>query len=53
MIAGELSGLGDWMLHCHMQHHSDMGMSTHFHVLDRQAGRGHRPAGITERDIRN
>jgi FtsP/CotA-like multicopper oxidase with cupredoxin domain len=36
VIAGELSGPGDWMLHCHMQHHSDMGMWTHFHVLDRQ-----------------
>jgi manganese oxidase len=36
VIAGELSGPGDWMLHCHMQHHSDMGMTTHFHVLDRQ-----------------
>jgi manganese oxidase len=36
VVAGELSGPGDWMLHCHMQQHSDMGMSTFFHVLDRQ-----------------
>jgi manganese oxidase len=36
VIAGELSGPGDWMLHCHMQRHSDHGMVTHFHVLDRQ-----------------
>lgn len=34
VIAGDISGPGDWMLHCHMQFHSDMGMSTSFHVLD-------------------
>jgi len=34
VIAGELSGPGDWMLHCHMQQHSDMGMTTYFHVHD-------------------
>jgi FtsP/CotA-like multicopper oxidase with cupredoxin domain len=34
VIAGDISGPGDWMLHCHMQFHSDMGMATAFHVLD-------------------
>lgn len=34
VIAGDVSGPGDWMLHCHMQFHSDMGMATAFHVLD-------------------
>lgn len=34
VVAGELSGPGDWMLHPHMQQHSDMGMTTYFHVLD-------------------
>ncbi len=34
VIAGDISGPGDWMLHCHMQFHSDMGMVTAFHVLD-------------------
>lgn len=33
VIAGETSGPGDWMLHCHLQTHSDMGMSTFLHVL--------------------
>ncbi|UPK75148.1 multicopper oxidase domain-containing protein [Nocardioidaceae bacterium SCSIO 66511] len=32
VIAGEMSGPGHWMLHCHLQTHSDMGMSTFFHV---------------------
>jgi FtsP/CotA-like multicopper oxidase with cupredoxin domain len=34
VIAGESVGPGNWMLHCHMQFHSDLGMSTTFHVLD-------------------
>lgn len=34
VIAGESVGPGHWMLHCHMQFHSDLGMSTTFHVLD-------------------
>ncbi|GAA1942861.1 multicopper oxidase domain-containing protein [Nocardioides hwasunensis] len=42
VVAGEGSGPGHWMLHCHLQTHSDMGMSTYFHVHDRQ---GRPPAG--------
>lgn len=36
VIAGDMAGPGTWMLHCHMQQHSDMGMATNFHVLDEQ-----------------
>ena len=32
VIAGEEVGPGDWMLHCHVQAHSDMGMVTFFRV---------------------
>ncbi|GAA5145520.1 multicopper oxidase domain-containing protein [Nocardioides marinquilinus] len=42
VIAGDMSGPGHWMLHCHLQTHSDMGMVTFFHVHDRQ---GRPPAG--------
>lgn len=42
VIAGEMSGPGHWMLHCHLQTHSDAGMSTFFHVHDR---RGNPPPG--------
>jgi manganese oxidase len=31
--AGEDVGAGAWMLHCHVQSHSDSGMSTFLHVL--------------------
>ncbi|SCE93472.1 multicopper oxidase domain-containing protein [Micromonospora mirobrigensis] len=34
VIAGDSVGPGHWMLHCHMQFHSDAGMSTMLHVLD-------------------
>jgi hypothetical protein len=48
VIAGESVGPGHWMLHCHMQFHSDLGMSTTFHVLDENgamtAHAGHAPA---------
>jgi FtsP/CotA-like multicopper oxidase with cupredoxin domain len=37
LVAGDSVGPGDWMLHCHMQFHSDLGMSTTFHVLDKDA----------------
>ncbi|GAB3974236.1 multicopper oxidase domain-containing protein [Plantactinospora veratri] len=49
IVAGDSVGPGHWMLHCHMQFHSDLGMSTTLHVLDENgqmpphAG-GHRPA---------
>ncbi len=33
-VAGESVGPGHWMVHCHMQFHSDLGMSTTLHVLD-------------------
>ncbi|HVL32548.1 MAG TPA: multicopper oxidase domain-containing protein [Actinomycetota bacterium] len=33
IIAGEEVGTGMWMLHCHVQTHSDNGMSTFLHVL--------------------
>lgn len=35
VLAGETSGPNHWMLHCHLQTHSDMGMSTYFHVHKR------------------
>ncbi len=41
--AGELSGPGDWMLHCHLQTHSDGGMTTYFHVLDENGNPASRP----------
>ncbi|MFJ6194836.1 multicopper oxidase domain-containing protein [Micromonospora sp. NPDC092111] len=34
VVAGDSVGPGHWMLHCHMQFHSDAGMSTLMHVLD-------------------
>ncbi|MEO3779415.1 multicopper oxidase domain-containing protein [Micromonospora sp. B11E3] len=34
VTAGDSVGPGHWMLHCHMQFHSDGGMSTMLHVLD-------------------
>ncbi|MEU5942211.1 multicopper oxidase domain-containing protein [Micromonospora sp. NPDC047548] len=34
VVAGDSVGPGHWMLHCHMQFHSDGGMSTMLHVLD-------------------
>ncbi|MFY1691258.1 multicopper oxidase domain-containing protein [Plantactinospora sp. WMMB782] len=49
IVAGDSVGPGHWMLHCHMQFHSDLGMSTTLHVLDENgqmpphAG-GHAPA---------
>jgi FtsP/CotA-like multicopper oxidase with cupredoxin domain len=33
VIAGDEVGPGDWMLHCHIQEHSDRGMLTFFRVL--------------------
>ncbi|MEU8299077.1 multicopper oxidase domain-containing protein [Micromonospora sp. NPDC048909] len=56
IIAGESVGPGHWMLHCHMQFHSDAGMSTTLHVLDENGnmppGGGHdhaaAPAGATD-----
>jgi manganese oxidase len=32
LIAGESVGIGSWMLHCHVQGHSDRGMTTFLHV---------------------
>ncbi|MEV4629463.1 multicopper oxidase domain-containing protein [Micromonospora sp. NPDC049523] len=34
IVAGDSVGPGHWMLHCHMQFHSDQGMATMLHVLD-------------------
>lgn len=34
IIAGEEVGAGQWMLHCHVQRHSDRGMATFLHVLN-------------------
>ncbi|MCA1824722.1 MAG: multicopper oxidase domain-containing protein [Mycobacteriales bacterium] len=34
VIAGEEVGDGAWMLHCHVQQHSDAGMMTFFHVIE-------------------
>jgi FtsP/CotA-like multicopper oxidase with cupredoxin domain len=44
--AGEEVGAGHWMLHCHVQSHSDSGMTTFLHVLGEgaapEAGHDHR-----------
>ncbi|GAA1558215.1 multicopper oxidase domain-containing protein [Dactylosporangium maewongense] len=42
-VAGDSVGPGHWMLHCHMQFHSDAGMSTMLHVLDEN---GNMPSGM-------
>lgn len=42
VTAGDSVGPGHWMLHCHMQFHSDGGMSTMLHVLDED---GNMPPG--------
>jgi hypothetical protein len=34
VVAGDSVGAGNWMLHCHMQFHSDQGMATMLHVLE-------------------
>ncbi|RGC69360.1 Multicopper oxidase [Micromonospora sp. MW-13] len=34
IVAGDAVGPGHWMLHCHMQFHSDLGMATTLHILD-------------------
>lgn len=33
ITAGASVGPGDWMIHCHVQRHSDLGMSTFLHVV--------------------
>ncbi|MBM0239553.1 multicopper oxidase domain-containing protein [Micromonospora sp. ATA32] len=45
VTAGDSVGPGHWMLHCHMQFHSDAGMSTTVHVLDETGAMmpGHEP----------
>ncbi|MFG1656301.1 multicopper oxidase domain-containing protein [Micromonospora chersina] len=43
VTAGDSVGPGHWMLHCHMQFHSDAGMSTMLHVLDEN---GNMPPGM-------
>ncbi|MFG3684848.1 multicopper oxidase domain-containing protein [Micromonospora sp. NPDC047740] len=43
VVAGDSVGPGHWMLHCHMQFHSDAGMSTMLHVLDEN---GNMPPGM-------
>lgn len=34
VVAGSSVGPGSWMLHCHVQLHSDAGMTTFLHVLE-------------------
>ena len=36
ITAGASVGTGDWMLHCHVQAHSDLGMMTFLHVVPRE-----------------
>jgi FtsP/CotA-like multicopper oxidase with cupredoxin domain len=43
LIAGESVGVGSWMLHCHVQRHSDRGMKTFLHVT--ADGRAPQPVG--------
>lgn len=38
VVAGASVGPGSWMLHCHVQLHSDAGMTTFFHVLPKDGG---------------
>ena len=38
VTAGELTQPASWMMHCHVQEHSDAGMATNFHVLPRGGG---------------
>lgn len=38
VVAGASVGPGQWMLHCHVQIHSDAGMTTNFHVLPKDGG---------------
>lgn len=33
VIAGHEVGVGDWMIHCHVQNHSDHGMASFFRVI--------------------
>ncbi|MBY8874242.1 multicopper oxidase domain-containing protein [Micromonospora sp. PLK6-60] len=42
IVAGDSVGPGHWMVHCHMQFHSDAGMYTMLHVLDEN---GNMPPG--------
>jgi FtsP/CotA-like multicopper oxidase with cupredoxin domain len=49
VVAGDSVGPGHWMLHCHMQFHSDAGMATMFHVLDENGAMPpghHQPAAV-------
>jgi FtsP/CotA-like multicopper oxidase with cupredoxin domain len=34
IIAGASVGNGDWMIHCHVQRHSDLGMFTFLHIVE-------------------
>lgn len=45
VIAGERVGPGHWMYHCHVQSHSDMGMSGVFMVTDEDGNMP--PGGMT------
>jgi FtsP/CotA-like multicopper oxidase with cupredoxin domain len=47
VVAGEEVGPGDWMLHCHVQQHSDAGMVTFFRVLGRELGAPTVPAATS------
>ncbi|WP_428961884.1 multicopper oxidase domain-containing protein [Micromonospora fluostatini] len=50
VVAGDAVGPGHWMLHCHMQFHSDLGMATSLHILDENGQmpphNGHGPAHV-------
>ena len=37
IVAGNVVGEGEWMIHCHVQRHSDLGMFTSLHVLPAEA----------------
>ncbi|MFF3445241.1 multicopper oxidase domain-containing protein [Streptosporangium sp. NPDC002721] len=56
LIAGERVGPGEWMYHCHVQSHSDMGMAGIFKVTDAdgnvpdQPGGGHSGGGHASGD---
>ena len=46
IVAGEEVGPGAWMMHCHVQTHSDRGMSTFLHVLNPDGTATQQGAGL-------
>ncbi len=49
VVAGASVGSGDWMIHCHVQRHSDLGMSTFLHVVEPGEGAPPAPGSVDTR----